>query len=179
LQIDEAIKRGNANTPDWKNIAAELKTRNPSYNFEALLLRKEAMFFASQKLWNEYERAIFDLFNKYSGQFSEYLITENEATDIVWNYIFMHSRNEKLLAQGLGYIKRLTEQKPIGQVVENDMDTYANLLYKSGKVRDAIYWENKAIEMVSQRKGRSGVSDLATFQSNLTKMTKGEKTWDD
>jgi hypothetical protein len=52
------------------------------------------------------------------------------------------------------------------------MDTYANLLYKIGKPKDAIEWEKKAREIAMQR-GANG--DWG--QDVIDKIIKGEKTW--
>jgi hypothetical protein len=48
------------------------------------------------------------------------------------------------------------------------MDTYANLLYKIGKKEDAVAWEQKAINLSTDKK---------VYQESLDKMNNGEKTW--
>jgi hypothetical protein len=51
------------------------------------------------------------------------------------------------------------------------MDTYANLLYKSGKKDEAIAQESKAIEL-------GDTIGKRIFQATLKKMKSGVKTWD-
>jgi hypothetical protein len=48
------------------------------------------------------------------------------------------------------------------------MDTYANLLHKLGRTPEAIVWEQKGMALAS---------DKESFQKNIAKMKKGEKTW--
>ena len=50
------------------------------------------------------------------------------------------------------------------------MDTYANLLYKLGQIDEAITWETKAIDMVSE-------SEKKDYSETLIKIKSGEKTW--
>jgi hypothetical protein len=52
------------------------------------------------------------------------------------------------------------------------IDTYANLLHKSGNTTDAIKWQKKAIAILKQ-----DGEDTADFEETLAKMEKGEKTW--
>ncbi len=52
------------------------------------------------------------------------------------------------------------------------LDTYANLLYKTGKKDEAIDMENKAIALVPEQ-------EKAPYQAAIEKMKKGEKTWTD
>ena len=52
-------------------------------------------------------------------------------------------------------------------------DTYASLLYKSGKKNEAIAAQQKAIELARS----NSPADLATLEKTLEKMKAGEKTW--
>ena len=61
---------------------------------------------------------------------------------------------------------------------EANLDTYANLLYKTGKIQQAIFWENQTITMAVKNKvDMKDPSALKTFQDNLAKMKKGDPTW--
>ncbi len=57
------------------------------------------------------------------------------------------------------------------QMSQAFLDTYANLLYKSGKKNKAIALQQKAID-ASPENEKSGI-----YRSTLDKMKKGEKTW--
>jgi len=49
------------------------------------------------------------------------------------------------------------------------LDTYANLLYKTGKTKEAIKIQSEAIEKAG--------NDKKSLEDTLEKMKKGEKTW--
>lgn len=53
----------------------------------------------------------------------------------------------------------------------NMIDTYANLLYKTGKKDDAIYWQTQAISKSTIKEQKERLMDV------LEKMKKGEPTW--
>ncbi|MBO9201406.1 MULTISPECIES: thioredoxin family protein [Niastella] len=54
------------------------------------------------------------------------------------------------------------------------IDTYANLLYKLGKVREAIEWEEKALQGALEMKWDQQIEE---YVKNLEKMKRGEPTW--
>jgi tetratricopeptide (TPR) repeat protein len=50
-------------------------------------------------------------------------------------------------------------------------DTYANLLYRLGRAKEAIEWEEKALALAKDE------NEKKTFQSIIDKMKKGQPTW--
>lgn len=50
------------------------------------------------------------------------------------------------------------------------IDTYANLLHKLGRTKEAIEWQEKALAKVD-------ADSKAEYQATLDKMKKGEPTW--
>ena len=57
---------------------------------------------------------------------------------------FIHSTDQKLL---LGYIKWMEKLVKAYPERYTAIDTYANLLYKAGKKKEAIRWQEKAVKM--------------------------------
>ncbi|GAB4091693.1 thioredoxin family protein [Flaviaesturariibacter terrae] len=87
-----------------------------------------------------------------------------ELNDIAWAF-FEHVTDRAQLEKALGWSKKsLAENDP------NFVDTYANLLHKLGRTKEAIEWEEKAMAKVDE-------SQKAPFRANIEKMKKGEKTW--
>ncbi len=56
----------------------------------------------------------------------------------------------------------------------NYIDTYANILYKSGKKKLAIQWQEKAFAMASNADDDYLIKSLG---DNLQKMKNNEPTW--
>ncbi|UAY55743.1 glycoside hydrolase family 2 protein [Arachidicoccus terrestris] len=96
---------------------------------------------------------------KYPQEVSNYWYVNNDA----W-FVFEQSNEKKELESALAWQKKVMENDPDA----NDYDTYANLLYKLGKKKDALEWEEKAVQLAPEDKA---------IQGSLEKMQQGKPTW--
>ena len=115
-------------------------------------------------------------------QCGEQFVDHNELTknmnEIVWECIFQHCSNPKILRDSAYWMKRLLIKERHRQYV----DTYANVIYKLGDRKNAIAWEQDALAAARRSAEHSGVTqneDTMTFAANLGKMKTGEPTWED
>lgn len=90
-------------------------------------------------------------------------ISTNDVNQFCWA-IFEHSMDKVVLEKAVKWIKSVIVRHPLPEY----FDTYANLLYKSGKKNDALKWEQEA---VNRRP-----ADKALIET-LRKMQEGIKTW--
>lgn len=92
---------------------------------------------------------------------------------------------EQLNAAAWGVFRNCTEATELSLAIEWSkrslermdnpafIDTYANLLYKSGKKEDAIHYEERAVAFAAATEpGNTG------YKETLDKMMRGEKTWE-
>ncbi len=79
---------------------------------------------------------------------------------------------KKILNEALKWMTVVLKDKPDDEVY---LDTYANLLYKTGDRKNAIIWESKAIEMGIKNHAVS--QDMNDFRTTREKMDKMEPTW--
>jgi thioredoxin-related protein len=84
-----------------------------------------------------------------------------------WN-AFLYITDKKLLNDSLYWIEKTVLLNPTNYLL---LDTYANLLYKMGSVRQAILWEENAIKVCN---GSMGIDD---FKIALKQMRRGERTY--
>jgi len=94
--------------------------------------------------------------------------------NFVFEIIFMHSNDTYQINKGIQWMEMLLKEQP------NDpagLDTYANLLYKTGRVTAAIALEEKAekIEIESAKTQRRDPDPI--YSETISKMKKGEPTW--
>lgn len=91
-----------------------------------------------------------------------------EWNSYAWD-VFQYCTSPGDLAIGLSFSNRsiTANQKPNPGFI----DTYANLLYKSGKTEDAIAKETEAVDLTEP-------SNRQPFQETLDKMKAGKKTWE-
>lgn len=148
--------------PNWIAIEKELKTTYPTQATEVTL--KGKMFYSMQKKeWNNYTLAASDYVKKVGVT----KINSSELNSMAWS-TFENITDKKQLEQATAWSRQSLEK------MENAayLDTYANLLHKTGKTKDAIIWSAKALE-VAKKTGE----DEAEYEATLEKIKKGEKTW--
>lgn len=142
--------------PDWTAIEKNLKTKYPKVAEEALLMAKIRYFSYKKDSKNTVDNIV-----AYMQKFGRNASPE-ELNEYAWT-IFEVCNDQKCIEQALEWSKRSFKDKPDPMF----MDTYANLLYKSGKKADAITWEEKAMQLAPEKTRQ-------TFAETLDKMKKGE-----
>lgn len=151
---------------DWENLERKIaKKYGPKYAQRAILLTKFEIY-RSTGQYDQIAKTYLEYVPKFSIRISQGL--ENR---IAWQDIFSQIDNPKLLFKvSKVYHKKLTES---GQLLDRPdyIDTYANLLYKAGKIKEAIDWQRKASAL--NVPGRSSPE----IKRNLQKMESGLPTW--
>jgi hypothetical protein len=152
-----------AEVPDWQKIENNIiKTYGKRYVERPILDAKVK--------WYEYKK---DYANQIKFTIQQ---IERDGPDTsgfgriflnntIYELIFMHGVSREYLAKGLIWMKLMIDSEKPGS---NHYDTYANLLYKSGRTQEAIFWEEMAVDL------DHGNPELLIV---LEKMKRGEKTW--
>ena len=161
---------------NWNAVAAALKRRFPGYDSDPMLLKAQSDYFLKNKRWDESGAAAGELIRRYGDQILEgqYMRFGTANNMIYWN-IFLHCENKGVLRESSSWMKRLIDTESPEQT---DMDTYANLLYKSGDKEGAIRWEKKALQTWAGELKETDLNDLAEFVDHLNKMVRGTPTWE-
>jgi thioredoxin-related protein len=83
---------------------------------------------------------------------------------------FLYVTDKKWLNKAAKWMKKVVARIPTNDVY---IDTYANLLYKTRRVKEAIQWEEKALSVVNPLN-----EDLKkTYRKVIAQMKKGEPTY--
>jgi thioredoxin-related protein len=154
--------------PNWKQLKGIIgKKYNTAYTKRNLLNAKV--------LWHD---------KHHSPSFTKYYLTrlkrygfdlsneERAALDFnfqAWE-IFEKSTNKNDLKTTIKWMKYVIDKYPFAGYI----DTYANLLYKTGQRSEAIKCERRALALAIEKQDKS---DMELFQKILNKMEKGEPTW--
>jgi len=88
--------------------------------------------------------------------------------EMAWD-AFIKCSDQNILQDALSWSKRSIEIIP---EIAGNYDTYANLLYKVGRKKEALKYENEALGRVSKND-----KQYNEFQEVIRKMKAGEKTW--
>lgn len=143
---------------DWKNFQKKVAATIPA-EAEEITLRININQYHLKRDWPNFEKAM----TTYMKQYSQHM-DNDELNSIAWN-VFENCADMTCVSKILDWGSQLkTSNEPAY------LDTYANLLYKSGKKEEAIALEQKAVNI-------SPENDRSELQSTLDKMKKGEKTW--
>jgi len=161
--------------PDWHQLFKKISSEYTEEYAERNVLE-------ARILWNERQGNYSDWIKYFILKVKKYGIdTSNLKTDralnrVAWE-IFLRSTDKKLINTSLQWMemimKRLHNKPPSTKAAMTD--TYASLLYKSGKTKEAIDWEEKALAIaISEVRSEPFIDD---FKARLEQMKKGEPTW--
>jgi len=153
----------NWNNQEWNKLYNKLLVKYPQLAEEVI-----------QEVKIQHYNAVENWFS-FADIINQYLSRETISPNILNNYswtIFTKCTDISLLSSALSWSKRTFENKPESEIDPGYMDTYANILYKMGKNKEAIEWEKKA-QAIAIKQGAS----IDWGQDVIDKITKGEKTW--
>lgn len=143
----------------WAAYTIKIKKKYPAFA-EDLIFRIKTIVFRNKNKWAEYSETVTQ-YDK-SQPLSEYELNEH-----AWA-VFRGSSDIKILEKALLWSKKsfISQSK----VEPGYIDTYANILYKVGRKREALQWELKA-QKIAIEQG----ADKSWGQDVIDKMNKGEK----
>jgi len=166
--INKMIYKDGAPAPDWTEITRSVRQRFRGFDFTQIIMEKKPEYYSRKESWFECARSALALLRQYGDKMGG-----RELNNIVWDYMFSHDSNQKDLKEVLPWSKHSIDLSP--HTYQN-LDTYANLLYKIGDRQSALLWEKKAISICDLSNDPEGLKDLT---DNLEKMQRNEKTWID
>jgi len=150
-----------AETPDWDAALKAATAKYPTQGAEAVTFYK-INYYQRKGEWNNFGPAVVDYMKSYGANASP-----TQMNSFAWT-VFENCEDMTCVASALEWSKKSFAK-------DNNhmfMDTYANLLYKSGKKKEAIEWETKAKDLAV----KAG-EDAKDYVATIEKMQKDEKTW--
>jgi thiol-disulfide isomerase/thioredoxin len=158
-EVYPIVFRDEKKAPDWALIK---KRTTAAYPLQAneIITSGKVTYYQSKNDWLNFQSAIVNYMKKYGSN-----VKEEELNAYAWS-VFENCSDMTCVKEALAWSKKSFAEN-------NDpmyIDTYANILYKMGKKKEAIEWETKALALASP-------SDKEVYQQTLGKMKKGAKTW--
>lgn len=144
--------------PDWDRL---LSIATSKYG----ILGQEKVYGAQMDYY--LDREDWANFGKYYALYykTAYSRSEYHINNVSWP-VFEHITDPAILAIAVETMKYSVDH--FDQANYQAYDTYANLLYKTGKKQEAIEWQEKAVRALPNDK---------TLAETLAKMKKGMPTW--
>ncbi len=168
---------GNKEKFDWDAVAIKYAGKLNREFIEENILRARVQALrmlteTNNKYWSDYIKYNIKLIDVYGTDTTNAFVDANIVNNFVWD-IFIHSSDSHQLAFGLklseGVIRRNPNQP-------NNIDTYANLLYK---MVEKLRLYNGLIGQLTLRDLQEMILvGLTIFRKNLNRITNDEPTWD-
>jgi thioredoxin-related protein len=153
-----------SDTVDWRMIKSAIDRKYNATFAERTITAAQMRWYSFKGNWPEFSTSTYLFVEKYGANMNDFDL------DVHAWAIFQHSMNREELAAAVNWIKRALEKEPTWT---NALDTYANLLYKLGDIKDCIPIEQKAITLEKYDSNKKG------YQETLDKMQTGKPTWTD
>jgi thioredoxin-related protein len=150
---------------NWDSMQCALTNYYLNFSTDELLAKEEFKYVLNQGHYEYAARLTLAYLDKYADR-----LTYMDVNDYIWSYIFERSTDTISLKRALKWSKYTVEKL----ANSNNLDTYANLLYKLGENNDAIIFEKKALKIATENNQEENVQ---VYQKTLEKMAQGIKTW--
>ncbi len=175
--IDSVINAAKKEEPNWVVLHNSIKKKYNGLIADRNVLNAKIAWYAAYKKKDEWVVASLEKLTKYGTDMST--IDGMGACNSLGWYLFLNSNNLKHLNAVLKFMKGVVNS-PLNRdfPTKPNWDTYANLLYKVGKVKEAILWQQKAIEETEKWPDLSSdeKKTLEEYKTVVNKMRNGEPT---
>jgi thiol-disulfide isomerase/thioredoxin len=170
-EIIDSFLTNTSNVPNWRLIITFAK-KHASIVADQVVLQTQSYYAKAQRKYNLFAQLRLKYYNKYASAFdhNELFFMNNELMEI-----FTFCTDKRLLIKAAKWSKSTIYLIP-GEEIPTNMDTYANLLYKAGERKKALYWQQRAVEAVTKDLQTPSVI-IEEIELNLKKMRSGQPTW--
>jgi tetratricopeptide (TPR) repeat protein len=165
-EIDPILWQGDkpkVEFPAWSNLTRNIVRKYSKYYADRVVLDAQIRWYNAKNDYPEIARYFSKKVENYGLDTSGI----NWAVDnnLIYQVFLMNCKDKRRLRQAIGWERILVDAHRSDEAL---IDTYANLLYKVGDVKQAIKWEAKALAIAPADKD---------IQSAYTKMENGQQTW--
>jgi thioredoxin-related protein len=147
----------------WTNMYSMIANKYGKSYAERAILTAKIKWYNEKHEWEEIGKLNLVKLEKYGMDTSG--IGKTILNNIIFETIFLHCHKKETINKAIIWMEQILKSSP------NDpfyIDTYANLLYKTGRRKEAIFWEEKAVTLNPKS------SDIHIA---LKKMKSGDPTW--
>jgi len=176
--------------PDWKSFQTSISKKYNSKIAENLISRAQLSYYDNVQNWSMYFQSVEEIMKKYPpesrgknfshaiGGIAEYGDDSWALNVVAWN-VFLECSDRRLLRKALIWSDR-SIVLGTGNTIVQYLDTKANLLYKLGRVSEAIKCEERAIDVDDKWAKENGYNKggfVEKYNAVIEKMKKGIPTW--
>lgn len=160
--------------PDWYSLVKDVSLKYGKELGRRALLTAQVKWYEQQNDWGLCAKYFTQLAAEFPiGSCHQDVPTSLFINMIAWNAIFKRSADQDQIDAAVKIMKQVVDSAiSKGTPPMVYMDTYANLLYKAGKIQEAIAQQETALQEAIKYN-----NPPESYSENLEKMKKGEPTW--
>lgn len=158
-----------AGEPAWIAYHKAISTKYGSETANRIIRNRKIIWYNEKQNWPEAIKCYIEKVETEGMDKSP--MSMERLNSNVYELIFRHSENKQELAKAAGWLEEMLQENPQKY---QWIDTYASLLYKMGKVNEAITWEEKALAMAREKKDGESIS---FYENIIKKMREGKSIW--
>jgi thioredoxin-related protein len=148
--------------PNWDNMSRTISRKYSISYAERDVLNAQIRWYKYKGNWPVLVKYDIMKIDRY-GLDTTGFWGKDMLNDMIYDVVFKHCNDTVILNKAVKWMEMLVQVCPNDI---DDIDTYANLLYKLGRTQDALQWEEKA--------AASGNKEIL---STVEKMKMGIHTW--
>lgn len=160
-------------TPDWRGLEEKISQVWDLVIAKKNMIDARAWYYSQTK--DYLQQAKYEIekieFNGLPGR--EDVFGQIGVNRMVWTVIFEHCDDAAVIKTGLRYMEYILSIDPKHH---SWIDTYANLLYKSGDKQKALEQEKKALALAEADK-HSTKENTESYRTTISKIEQGLPTW--
>lgn len=155
--------------PNWDQIIASVKQKyGDVFADRAVLKAKIRWYYDKDK--QQFIKLAIQRVEKYPSDTITWLYDGALLNNYAWE-IFLYSTDKVQLGKAIEWMEGAVRRH--GAELPETMDTYAHLLYKTGRTQEAVSWEEKALKVATEQKNSD---QMKRFNETVIKMKNGETT---
>jgi len=158
--------------PDWNQLEETIQKKYNKEVADLVLVNAQMKWYAKKKDKLQLIKYTVKKIDKYGLDTAGvgWAVFNNLAYDLFFKYC----NNRDTLNKVIHWMEIVNQNHSDDQA---NMDTYANLLYKVGRKKEAIQWEEKATELEERAAQKENRGADKSFRETLDKMKNGIPTW--
>ncbi|MGN7821014.1 thioredoxin fold domain-containing protein [Chitinophaga sp. 22536] len=166
--IINPVLRKNA-VPNWDSLEYRIKTEWTSEIAGRSILSSKIKWYTEKKDWDNAIKNHIKKLDTYGIPTDDWGAVY--VNNMVWNLILKHSNDPIVLSKAEQYMKEILKTRPTDYY---KIDTYANVLYKSGQHNQAIEIEKKALQIA---KKSNDIEAIHSIEESVKNMENKIQTW--
>lgn len=151
-------------TVDWDRLEKQFEKKYGIVGRE-LVWKAKPNYYKRAKDWKNMHASLAVFIGKYGTNG----MRPSSVNDYAW-VIFESVADKIVLDDAAKWSLKIVQENEKDEFLHGYLDTYANILHRLGRTKEAVEWEEKAI-----RAANDAYKEL--YRITIDKMKKGEPTW--